>query len=243
MKKSILLFASVLFISMSINAQDLYLSWEGETLGETITVWGEPTANEIEFHAIVHNNTGSAINVKVRRSQIEMVDNTQSQIYWGALLAPGVDESPNYKLILPGEETETNDFFGRYNPNAKIGSSTVEYMFFNKDNEDQNVKITVKYWASPEGIAEEAMKGGSMSDIYPNPANQTVNLDYQLTSSVKTAHVKIVNLLGAVVQESIIDLGRTHLTMDISKLETGVYFYTLLVNEDVYKTKKLVVQH
>lgn len=242
MKKTLLTLASVLLISVTINAQDLYLSWEGKTLGETITIWGEPSANEIEFHAIVHNTTGNGINVKVRRNQIEMVDNTQSQIYWGALLAPGIDESPNYKLILPGEETGMSDFFGRYTPNTKIGTSTVEYTFFNKDNEDQNVKITVKYWASPEGIAEEAMKGGSISAIYPNPAGQTVYLDYQLTNAVETAQIKIVNLLGAVVQESNIDLRGTQLTMDISKLETGVYFYTLFVNDDVYKTKKLVVQ-
>lgn len=242
MKKLILLFASVLFISTSINAQDLYLSWEGKTLGETITVWGEPSANEIEFHALVHNNTGNGINVKVRRNQIEMVDNTQSQIYWGALLSPVMDESPNYKLILPGEETGADDFFGRYTPNSKIGSSIVEYMFFNKDNEDQNVKITVKYWASPEGIAEEAMKGGSISDIYPNPASQNVNLDYKFTNAVNTAQVRIVNLLGVVVQDMYVDPDGSQLTIDISDLETGVYFYTLLVNDDVYKTKKLVVK-
>lgn len=242
MKKSILLFTSILFISMSISAQDLYLSWEGKTLGETITVWGQPSASEIKFHAIVHNNTGNGIAVKVRRTHIEMVDNTHSQIYWGALFSPAIDESPDYKLILAGEQSGTDDFYGRYIPNSKIGSSIVEYMFFNKDNEDQHVKIAVKYWASPEGIAEEAMKGGSISDIYPNPASQTVNLDYQFTNEVNSAQLKIVNLLGAVVQELVIDPYGNQMTIDIANLDSGIYFYTLFINDDVYRTKKFIVQ-
>ena len=242
MKKTILLLATIIISAISLNAQDLYLSWDGETLGETTTVWGDPTASEIEFHAIVHNNSGNGMNIKVRRSEIEIVSGTINQFYWKVLYAPSIDESSNYLFVPDGGSTETTDFYGRYIPSSKNGTSTVEYTFYNKDNEDQNVKIQVKYWASPEGIAEDAMKGGSISDIYPNPASRWVNLDYNLPNDVHSAKISIVNLLGAVVKEAVVERNEHKLTMDISDLQAGIYFYTVLINNDVYKTKKLLIQ-
>jgi hypothetical protein len=242
MKKAILLLATILIAGVSLNAQDLYLSWDGETLGENVTVWGEPTASEMEFHAIVHNNSGNGMNIKVRRTQIEIVDGTLNQFYWKVLYAPSIDESSNYLFVPDGGSSETTDFYGRYIPSSKHGTSTVEYTFYNKDNEDQNVKVTVKYWASPEGIAEDAMKGGHISDIYPNPATNTVNLDYNLPAGLDAVEVSIVNLLGAVVKKAVATRDENKLTMNISELEAGIYFYSVLVNDEVYKTKKLIIR-
>jgi len=242
MKKTILFFAALLIAVISSNAQGLYLSWEGETLGESVTIWGEPTSSEIDFHAVIHNNSGNGMNIKVRRSQIEIVDGTLNQFYWKVLYAPQVDESTNYLFVPNGGSSEATDFFGRYLPSAKNGTTTVEYTFYNKDNESQNVKVTVKYWASPEGIADEAMQGGSISDIYPNPAGQTVNLDYNLPEGVQSAKVRIVNLLGMVVKEADVDRRGSKLTMDVAELDGGIYFYTVIINNDVYKTRKLIIQ-
>lgn len=243
MKKTLLTVAVILFAVISMNAQDLTLTWEGETIGETITVWGEPDATEIVFHAVVHNNTDNGINVKVRRKQLTMVDGTMSQFCWGLCFPPATEESPDPRLILAGEQSGDEDFSAHYNPLTNIGTSIVEYMFFNQDNEDQYVKVTVKFWGSPEGIAEDAMLGGSISDIYPNPATTVVNIDYNLPAEVDFVKVRIVNLLGAVVKESVVERSANKLTMNVSELEGGIYFYSVLVNGDVYRTKKLIIQN
>ena len=49
------------------------------------------------------------------------------------------------------------------------------------------------------------MSGGSISDIYPNPASNFVSIDYELTPQVKTAQIRIVNLLGTLVTEAEIE--------------------------------------
>jgi hypothetical protein len=243
MKKTLLIFAVGLLAVFSMNAQDLTLSWEGEELGETLTLWGHPDSAEIVFHVVCHNNTDRDLNVKVRRNQIEMVDGTSSQFCWGgSCWPPDVDESPSATLIPAGEQSGEEDFSAHYSPSSHNGTSTIEYTFFNEDDEDLNVKITVYYWASPDGIAEDLMKGGSISDIYPNPATSLVNIDYNLPSGVNSAKVRIVNLLGALVKESTIERNANKLTMDISDLKGGVYFYTVLINDDVFKTKKLLIQ-
>jgi hypothetical protein len=242
MKKILLLFATILFTVVSINAQDLSLSWDGKTLGETVTVWGEPNASQILFHAIVHNNSDNGINVMVRRTEIDIVAETQNNFKWGFDYPPQIDESTSPRLIFKDSQSADDEFIGYYDPNSKMGTSTIEYMFFNKDNEGQNVKVVVKYWTSPDGIAEDAMKHGAISDIYPNPATNTINLDYVFSNDVNSASVSILNLLGAVVKEAAIDRNANKFTLDVSELQAGIYFYTVLVNKDVYQTKKLIIQ-
>ena len=242
MKKTLLTFAVVLLTVFSMNAQDLTLSWEGEALGDTVIVWGDPSDFEIVFHAVVHNNTDNGMQIKVRRKRLSMVEGTTSAFCWGLCFPPDTEESVDARLILANGQSTDEEFSGHYTTASKIGTSVVEYTFFNSANEDQNVKVVAKYWASPEGIAEDAMNGGSISDIYPNPATTAINIDYNMPAKVDFAKVRIVNLLGAVVKESNIDRNANKLSMDISDLKGGIYFYTVMVNDDVYKTKKLVIQ-
>ena len=243
MKKTLLTFAVVLLTVFSMNAQDLTLSWDGEAIGDTVLVWGDPSEFEIVFHAVLHNNTDNGMQIKVRRKRLSMLEETSSAFCWGLCFPPGTDESADARLIMANSSSTDEEFSGHYTTAGKIGTSMVEYTFFNADNESQYVKVVAKYWASPNGIAEDAMNGGSISDIYPNPATSLVSIDFNMPAEVNSAKVSIVNLLGAVVKESVIERSSNKLTMDISELEGGIYFYTVLVNGDVFKTKKLVIKN
>jgi hypothetical protein len=243
MKKFLLSLTMVLFIFSFAKAQDLTLTWEGNPIGDTVTLWGEPTDFELVFHANLHNNSANAMNIKVARKEIYLVGNTFSQICWAGLCySPTVDTSVNYELMMAGGTSGDEDFSGHYSPNGNIGTSIVEFIFYNIDNPSVKVSVVVKFWASPEGIAEDAMQGGRISEIYPNPATNYVNLDFNLTSAVKEAKVRIINLIGSVVKEVEIERSTNQLKLDISDLDNGVYFYSVLINGDTYKTKKLVVR-
>ena len=87
------------------------------------------------------------------------------------------------------------------------------------------------------------MANGFVSEIYPNPASQSVSINYQLPSEVNQASVRIINLLGEVVNEANIELGTSKKQLDISNLSGGVYFYSVMINGEIYKTKKIVVQN
>ena len=135
-----------------------------------------------------------------------------------------------------------NEFSCHYAPTNEIGTSVFEFKFYNIDNPDEFTSVVVNFWASPEGIAEDAMKGGSISEIYPNPATNYANLDFNLTPSVKNAKVRVINLLGSVVKEANIENGTNQLKLDVSDLDNGVYFYSVLINGETYKTRKLVIR-
>jgi flagellar hook assembly protein FlgD len=82
-----------------------------------------------------------------------------------------------------------------------------------------------------------------VSQNYPNPAvNSTVvGINLQETSDVS---LEIVNLTGQLVKS--IDLGRTsagvtNVTIDISDLSSGIYYYTVSANDEQI-TNKLIVR-
>jgi len=243
MKKLLLSLTIVLLTINFAKAQDLTLTHEGNPIGDTIMIWGDPSDFELVLYANLHNNTDRDMNIKVSRQEISMVEGALSQICWAGLCySPSTDVSPNYQLVAAGGMSADEDFSGHYLPNGQIGTSLVEFTFFNMDDQSISVSVVVKFWASPEGIAEDAMQGGSISDIYPNPASNYVNLDFDLTPSVKQAKVRVVNILGSVVKEADIVKGTNQLKLDVSDLNNGVYFYSILINGETYKTKKLVIR-
>jgi hypothetical protein len=67
-------------------------------------------------------------------------------------------------------------------------------------------------------------------------------LDYLLTPKVQTANVQVFNVMGAVVKEADLRRGSSNMSMDITDLKSGIYFYSVIINDDVYKTKKLIIQ-
>lgn len=73
------------------------------------------------------------------------------------------------------------------------------------------------------------------TSVYPNPADN--NLNIQLPSSIETAEVVITDALGRQVYAS--TLNAAVKTIDVSKLNKGMYFVT--ISNDVYSTTKNVV--
>ena len=242
MKKLLFILVTVFLSATYTHAQDLTLSWKWQSLGDTIIAYGDANADEIVCHAVVTNNSSEAMNIKVSRERLSLQDGTNSFFQWVKPYPPTTTVSLQYKLIKSGEKSAPDDFSGHYLPNNVLGNSYIKYTFFNMDNESQSVSVIVKFMATPTGIAEEAMANGTVSEIYPNPASSFITLDYQLTNKVNTSEVKIFNLMGSEVKSASLENNGSKLRLDISELKSGIYFYSILINNDVYQTKKLVVQ-
>ena len=245
MKKIILLIIAFVFSISFANAQSYVLSWEGETLGDTVVISGDPADAELTFHAILTNNSDDSVAFKVQRRLIHLLDGVTHYFCWGLCYLPNHDSifvPSGYVGLNAGQSSTEWDFSGHYEPTGVIGTSLVEYKFFNADNEDEFVTVVAKFVTAPDGIMDQIMADGFVSDIYPNPASHFINLDYELTSKVNNANIRVMNLLGSVVKNVEIDKNSTNLRLDISNLTNGVYFYSVIINNEVYKTKKLIVR-
>ena len=227
MKKLLLLFFVAFIYVNASNAQSLSLSWEGQPLADTSYVWANPNDdNAATFHAIVTNNSDKLVNVKVLRTNIDVTSGSSNSFCFASqCYPPFTDESPDYVILSPGESNPDDDFHGDFLANGVLGNSTVEYKFFDKDNPDDYVKAVVIFWSSPDAIDENIINSMSISDAYPNPAHNTFHVDYNFEIQPSSAQLRVVNLLGSVVKETDLDRNANRISMDISDLNAGIYFY------------------
>ncbi len=242
MKKTILIFSIILIGITSGYSQSLSLYADGSILGDTVTVYGDPTSPNIEFTANLKNNTTNGAIIKVRRHEISLVETTLNYFKWVQTYSPTIDLSLESFLVASDETTPDETFICYYQPNGIVGKSLIEYTFFNINIENEEVKLVVKFDTSTDDIDENILNNTFVSDIYPNPANTLVNIDYDFPIDVNSANIKIVNVLGSVIKDKVMDVRDSKIQIDISGMESGVYFYSIFVNEEILKSNKFVVR-
>lgn len=80
-----------------------------------------------------------------------------------------------------------------------------------------------------------------VSNVYPNPASESAEIDYVLTSG--DARITLLNVLGTPVAEYTLDRSDRKLRIPTRTMETGVYLYLLSLDGRKVATKKLLVRH
>jgi len=243
MKKIILSLAVILVTVFHTNAQSFTLSWNGVTLSDTVTLGPETAGGEeIMLEVILTNNTGSDAGIKVARNEVQIEPGSENYFCWGACYPPFIDTSGMTMTIPAGGSSLEGDFSGHYVPNGTTGLSTISYSFYDNDSGLEVAKIV--FIADPNVVAidENSLSSIQVSDIYPNPATNYINLDYSLPKEIESANIAIYNVLGSVVMKQQVELMNNKFRMDISELDGGVYFYSLLLNGESYITKKLVIR-
>jgi hypothetical protein len=240
MKKLILSFFVLIFTGFYVQAQSFQLTWHDEILGDTVIFEGSADTLMV-FNPVFKNLLSVDAKIKVVKNDISIVEGAESTFCWGVCFPPDVDSS-GVVLVAAGTTTSPDYFTGDYYGVGHPGTSIVKYKFYNVDDVSQYIEVVVKYVAQPNAIDENILRGAQFSAIYPNPAHNYVNLDYTLVPEVKTASIRISNLLGAVVSETNLNVGSSSARINLDQLEGGVYFYSVIVNEERLNTKKLVIR-
>ena len=80
-----------------------------------------------------------------------------------------------------------------------------------------------------------------VSNVYPNPASESAEIDYMLTSG--EAKITLLNVLGTPISEFTLDRSERKLRIPTRSMETGVYLYLLSIDGRKVATKKLLVRH
>jgi hypothetical protein len=178
--------------------------------------------------------------VKVKKAEISLVANSINMFCWGLCFSPEVFISPDPKTI-EGNAVNEIDFSGHYVPNGAKGVSVIRYTFFLTENPNDSVCVNVTYTAFPLGV--ESLTGKpTLSNAYPNPANNHVNFNVNGTGAGMSS-VEVRNLLGSLVREINVTGNSGKITFETSDLPEGVYFCSLLVNGESTATRKIVVRH
>jgi hypothetical protein len=83
----------------------------------------------------------------------------------------------------------------------------------------------------------------TVSNIYPNPANDFASIDYVISGNINEASMSFYNLLGNEIVTYELDKSDHKLKVQTTNWDSGVYLYQLVVDGKKLVTKKLLVRH
>jgi hypothetical protein len=242
--KKLLLSLSLMISSFFLFGQSLSLTHEGEPVepNSTVYVMGDPTDDIIQVFIDVTNNSSADLSIKMKKviEEGDTLTGTSNYFCWGACFPSYVYVSPNEIVIAAGQTS--SDFYGDYEPREISGKSRIGYCWWDVNNPDDSVSVTVEYNASPTGISDPAFVNVT-SKVYPNPATIKVNFNYDLPQSTKTASIVISNILGSKVMEIPLNGNEGTVAVNVSDLRQGVYFYNLIANGERVDTQKLIINN
>ncbi|MGV3540901.1 MAG: T9SS type A sorting domain-containing protein [Rufibacter sp.] len=135
-----------------------------------------------------------------------------------------------------------------YNPNAKKYSP---FLYLNKNSNlstakpgvrSQQVSFASTARVSAPHAAKEAKVIPTLT-AYPNPSRGLTKISLSSLGD-DNYKIRISNAIGKVYKEFPVSQGSASETIviDLSPLPAGVYFYSLLVNEKMVETKRLILQ-
>ena len=81
-----------------------------------------------------------------------------------------------------------------------------------------------------------------VSHVYPNPAQDFVDIDFQISSSVREVKLTFYNVLGQEVKDLVLEKDQKTTHISLRELNSGMYMYQLSIDGRSVATKKLIVR-
>ncbi|MCC9137306.1 T9SS type A sorting domain-containing protein [Pontibacter silvestris] len=123
---------------------------------------------------------------------------------------------------------------------SKIYASAVSQVFHVKESSStgKSMYTTVSMAAFAPG---NEIKSPSIN-AYPNPSRGITKLSLKLPGN-DNYKIRVSNTIGRVVYtQEVSNYESTAVDLDMRSLPSGIYFYSLLVNDKTVETKRLVLQ-
>ena len=241
MKTKLLFTLLVLFASGQLFSQSLVLFYEGEQLepNAEITKEGPVTEYDIIAHLDVQNTGSSTISAHCQRYEIDMVPGALSALCWGELCYAPTQNISIEPMIFGPNETLLDVFQGHYYPNGNAGVSTIAFTFFDMDNPNDSVQVTILFDAMITGMND--VFHASDFKAYPNPANHYIEVELNREQADENLTLQLVNTNGSVVREQV--AGKKRNRIITSDLAEGLYLYRALVNGELITSEKVIIKH
>jgi hypothetical protein len=123
------------------------------------------------------------------------------------------------------------------------GVSSVKYVAFNKSTPGHSLEFEINF-SVEEKLKENIYQSKhiQLHDVYPNPAIDHAFVNYKVLDDRIIAKIRVHNLLGNVVGEYDLGHAENFVRIRTEDLTSGIYFYTLYVDNESVMTRKLIVR-
>ncbi len=77
--------------------------------------------------------------------------------------------------------------------------------------------------------------------IYPNPSNGNISLDYAFINN-QNSTIKIIDAVGKVIYSDVLEMNQQHKEISLTNIENGIYFIQFENNSQI-ATRKIIIQN
>lgn len=155
-------------------------------------------------------------------------------------LESGIEEFS--KKVEPGETLQNLVYVLESGIQSGIGS--LKFQVFTKGNPSEAVDYSVSFSIQEKGQKQIIFKSKDITiqDVYPNPVQDLAYMDYRIHNESVTAKVIIHNILGRAISEFELSPLEDRVKIHSEEFVSGIYFYTLYVNNNGVLTRKLIIR-
>ena len=245
MKKTLLIVA--LAFAGFTQAQTSYLLTDPNTMQKaaySYVFWVGATDPTVTLEFPVTNTSGSSHSTRVHKNVLANPVGQDIYFCFGSnCYTPTTFYTPGAPVMTAGQTFPTGG--GTYglrtdfDANGVLGQSIVRYTVYDSLNQGDSVNVTIVYNVTPNGIKNNT-NNIFVSNAVPNPASNSVNFNYDLNGNTN-ATVKIYNSLGNLVKTITLAPNSKNTQADISALEEGFYFYSIISDGKAISTRRLVI--
>ncbi|WP_209330642.1 T9SS type A sorting domain-containing protein [Lunatimonas salinarum] len=198
------------------------------------------------------------VNTKQRKSLILQNDSDQVKEYFLKFTQGNIGSSQSMKVCLdnncynpikephrikiklnPGEIF--TDLYIEFDLGIIATRGTFDLHFFNTENSRDSFIIEGVYNVEASNEDSFVHKDFELGGVYPNPTNRVAQLDYKIKNPSVSARVVVTSFIGNPIYDFRLDPVQYSLEINVTDLNPGVYFYTIIVDNKNLVTKKLFV--
>lgn len=238
--KKIITVVIVGFLAIGVGlSQSLTLTIEGVDISnDTLFLIGTTEDALLESHVSVNNITDKEIEVKAKKTEVFIIDNTVNSFCWGSCFPPFIFEATQ-AIKIPAEGTDSDSFIGDYTPEGNEGTSVLRYTFFAAANVTDSVSLIVYYQVGAAGIRDWTLDH-ELLRAYPNPTSGLLNLDFPGDTN-QLITLRMFSITGQILKEKVMQYGQSSARLDLSEYPKGIMFLEIVNDDGQSAIKKIIL--
>lgn len=146
------------------------------------------------------------------------------------------------KRVEPGETLQQLAFV--LETGLITSQQAIKFQVFPKGNstEMKEFQVNIQVQERSEKPVLFHSKDITIQDVYPNPVQDYAFIEYRLHNENAKAKLTIHNILGKPMDEFELPSSETRVKLQTEEYTSGIYFYTLYLDNNGVLTRKLIIR-
>ena len=245
-----ILFITAIFSAGFMSAQSFQIMDHNDVdiTGTSHTEYGNgDVLGATKFH--IKNLTGNTKTYTCDMQEISNVPGTDWQVCYGTNCFSATAGIATVQVIggsnsIPGSQIDTTFKVAPFSGfGAWTGGETATWRV--KVYDPQNVSDSASAiitWQNYGVSVKEITSKDVALNAYPNPATDNISVSYSIDGITNNAQLSVFDIVDKKIKSYDLANNKNQLSINVSDLNSGVYFYSIMVEGKAIKTERVIVK-